>query len=59
MMGAVFSEMDEGWAGRRQFNEDPIGRAVEGAKEGPAAEHAAGIIALVAAGNPVVGRKAA
>ena len=32
MMGAVFSEMDEGWAGRRQFNEDPIGRAVEGAK---------------------------
>ena len=50
MMGAVFSEMDEGWAGRRQFNEDPIGRAVEGA---------AGIIALVAAGNPVVGRKAA
>lgn len=65
MMGAVFSEMDEGWAGRRQFNEDPIGRAVEGAKvnapayEGPAAEHAAGIIALVAAGNPVVVRKAA
>ena len=60
MMGAVFSEMDEGWAGRRQFNEDPIGRAVEGAKvNAPAAEHAAGIIALVAAGNPVVGRKAA
>lgn len=29
------------------------------AYEGPAAEHAAGIIALVAAGNPVVGRKAA
>ena len=64
MMGAVFSEMDEGWAGRRQFNEDPIGRAVEGAKvnapaDGVFVELAAGIIALVAAGNPVVGRKAA
>nr|WP_283171698.1 transposase [Curtanaerobium respiraculi] len=67
MMGAVFSEMDEDWAGRRWFNDDSIGRAVEGAKvnapapayEGTAAEHAARIIALVVADNPVAGRKAA
>lgn len=32
MMGAVFSEMDEDWAGRRRFGDDSIGRAVEGAK---------------------------
>lgn len=67
MMGAVFSEMDEDWAGRRWFSDDSIGRAVEGAKvnapehayEGTAAEHAARIIALVVADNPVPGREAA
>lgn len=67
MMGAVFSEMDEDWAGRRWFSDDSIGRAVEGAKvnapehayEGTAAEHAARIFALLVADNPVPGRKAA
>ena len=67
MMGAVFSEMDEDWAGRRWFNDASIGRAVEGAKanapapayEGTAAEHAARTIELVAADNPVPGRKVA
>ena len=67
MMGAVFAEMDEDWAGRRWFNDDSIGRAVEGAEvnapahayEGTAAEHAARIIALVVADNPVPGGKAA
>jgi transposase-like protein len=67
MMGAVFAETDEDWAGRRWFNDDSIGRAVEGAEanapahacEGTAAEHAAGIIALVVADNPVPGGKAA
>lgn len=67
MMGAVFSEMDEDWAGRRRFGDDSIGRAVEGAKvnepahayEGTAAEHAARIIALVVADNPIPGGKAA
>ena len=67
MMGAVFSEMDEDWAGRRRFGDDSIGRAVEGAKVnepahahgGTAAEHAAGIIALVVADNPIPGGKAA
>ena len=67
MMGAVFSEMDEDWAGRRRFGDDSIGRAVEGAEanepahayEGSLAEHAAGIIALAVADNPIPGRKAA
>lgn len=67
MMGAVFSEMDEDRAGRRRFGDDSIGRAVEGAKvnepahayEGTAAEHAARIIALVVADNPIPGGKAA
>ena len=67
MMGAVFAEMDEEWAARRWFSDDSIGRAVEGAKvnapapayEGAAAEHAARIIALVVADNPVPGGKAA
>ena len=67
MMGAVFSEMDEDWAGRRRLDDDSIGRAVEGAEvnapapayEGAAAEHAVRIIALVAADNPITGRKAA
>ena len=67
MMGAVFSEMDEDWAGRRWFGDDSIGRAVGGSEadeparayEGTAAEHAARIIALVVADNPIPGRKAA
>ena len=67
MMGAVFSEMDEDWAGRRRLDDDPVGRAVEGAKvnapapayEGTAAEHAARIIALVVTDNPIPGGKAA
>lgn len=66
MMGAVFSEMDEDWAGRRRFGDGPIGGAVEGAEVnepahahgGTAAERAAGIIALVAADNPIPGGKA-
>ena len=66
MTGAVFSEMDGDRAGRRRFNGEPIGRAVEGARvnapapvyEGTAAEHAARIIELVPADNPVPGRKA-
>lgn len=66
MMGAVFSEMDEDWAGPRWFGGDSIGRDVEGAKvnepalayEGTAAEHATRIIALVVADNPIPGRKA-
>lgn len=37
MMGAVFAEMDKEWVGRRWFNDDSIGRAVEGA----VAEHVA------------------
>ena len=67
MMGAVFSEMDEDWAGRRRLDDDSIGRAVEGAEVnapapahgGAGAGHAAGIIALVAADDPITGRKAA
>lgn len=66
MMGAVFSEMARDWADRRRFGGDSIGRAVEGAKvneparayEGTAAEHAARIIALMVADNPIPGRKA-
>ena len=67
MTGAAFSEMDEDWAGRRRFGDGPIGRAAGGAEvdeparayEGTAAEHAARIIALVVADNPIPGRKAA
>lgn len=55
MMGAVFSEMDEDWAGPRWFSNDQIGRAAKGT----AAEQAAEIIALVVADNPIPGRKAA
>ena len=66
MMGAVFAEMDEEWAGRRWFTEESIGRAVEGAAcrppapgyDGDASEHAKRIIELVLADNPI-GRKAA
>ena len=67
MMGAVFSEMDEDWAGPRWFGDDSIGRAVEGAKvnepahayEGAAAEYASRIIAPMVADDPIPGRKAA
>lgn len=63
----VFAETDEDWAGRRWFNDDSIGRAVEGAEanapasacKGTAAERAARIIAPVVADNPVAGGKAA
>ena len=54
MMGAVFSEMDEDRAERRELGNDSIGRAAEGT----AAEHAARIIALVVADNPIPDRKA-
>lgn len=54
-------------AGRRRFGDDSIGRAAEGAKvnepahadKRTATEHAARIIALVVADNPIPGRKAA
>ena len=67
MMGAVFAEMDGEWAARRRLDDESMGRAIEGAKvnapapayEGAATGHAARIIALVAADNPVPGRKAA
>lgn len=67
MMGAAFSGMDGDRAGRRRSGDDSIGRAVEGAEvnepahayEGAAAEHAAGIIALAAADDPIPGGKAA
>ena len=67
MMGAVFSEMDEGWSERRWFNEVSAARAVEGAPvnapapayAGGASDHAAKIMELVLAGNPISGRKVA
>lgn len=67
IISAVFAEMDEDWTGRRWFNDDSIGRAVEGAKvnapapacEGAAAEHAVGIITFVVADDPILGKKAA
>ena len=54
MMGAVFSEMDEDRAEHRELGNDSIGRAAEST----AAEHAARIIALVVADNPIPDRKA-
>lgn len=62
MMGAVYAETDEEWACRRRFDDDSIGKAVEGAEanapapvcEGIAAEHAVGIIAPVVADNPIL-----
>ena len=59
--------MGEDWAGRRRFDDGSIGRAVEGAEasapgracEGAAAGHAARIVALVVADNPVPGGRAA
>lgn len=63
MMGAVFSEMDEDWAGRRWFGDDSIGGAVEGAEANEPAHAyegtAARIIALAVADNPIPGGKAA
>lgn len=67
MMGAAFSEMDGDRAGRRRFGGGSVGGAVEGAEfneparayGGPADEHAAGIIALAAADDPIPGGKAA
>lgn len=67
MIGAVYAETNEEWAGRRRSVDDSIGRAEEGAKanapeppcEGTAAEHAVGIIALGVAENPILGKKAA
>ena len=67
MMGAAFSGMDGDRVGRRRSGDDSIGEAVEGAEVnepahaygGAAAEHAAGIIALAAADDPIPGGKAA
>lgn len=67
MMGAVFSEMDENWTSCWWFNDDSIGRAVEGAKVnapepaygGPASEQVARFIELVMADSLVPGEKAA
>lgn len=67
MMGAVFAEMDEEWSERRWFNEASAARAVEGSSvnapspsySGEASEHAARIMELVLAGNPIHGRKVA
>lgn len=60
MMGAVFSEMEEGWAGHRRFGDDSIGRAVEGARVNEAAHAHEGTAAERAvANNPISGRKAA
>ena len=65
MLGAVFAEMDEGWASRRWFTEDSIAKAYGKNAGAPAAshtgnaeEHAKRIIELVMAYNPI-GRKAA
>ncbi len=65
MMGAVFSEMAGDGAGRRRFattrtagpSRAPRSTSPR-AYEGTAAEHAARIIALVVADNPIPGRKA-
>ena len=64
-MAAVFAEVDEDWAGRRQFNNDSIGSVVEGAEAyatkhdygGTAAVHAARNVALAVDDNPVAGGK--
>lgn len=67
MMGAVFAEMDEDWAAAAGSTTTPSAgpwRAPRSTRPRPptggtAAEHAAGIIALVAADSPVPGGKAA
>lgn len=66
MLGAVFSEMDEGWASRRWFTEESIAQATASTRalapaptyEGTAEEHARRIIDVVVADNPIR-RKAA
>lgn len=66
MLGAVFSEMDEDWSGRRWFTESSIALATEGAGvrapapdyAGTAEEHAKRIMEVVLADN-AIGRKAA
>ena len=66
MLGAVLSEMDEDWASRRRFTEDPIAMAASPTRpapprpsyDGTASEHARRIIEVVIADNPV-GRRAA
>lgn len=67
LMGAVFSEMDEEWSTRRWFADGSIAKAVEGATvdtpvatySGTAKEHAAKIIELVMADNPIQKKKVA
>ena len=66
MMGAVFSEMGEGWATRRWFTEEPIAQAASPvgsaapapSYDGTAEEHAKRIIDVVVADNPI-GRRGA
>lgn len=66
MLGAVFAEMDEGWASRRWLAEESIAQAAAPTKptapapayEGTAEEHARRIIDVVIADNPV-GRRVA
>lgn len=66
MLGAVFSEMDEGWSSRRWFTEESIALAASPAKtsapapsyDGSTGEHARRIIEVVVAGNPVERRTA-
>lgn len=65
MMGAVFAEMDEGWAGRRWFTAESIAGAVEGrgcnppapGYAGSAKGHARLIMELVVADNPIDRRR--
>lgn len=67
MLGAVFSEMDEDWAARRWFTEESISKATDGkgtrapqpGYEGSAVDHAARIIELVLADNPIAKGKVA
>ncbi len=67
MLGAVFAEMDEDWASRRWFTEDPIAktsdgrgpRAPEPACGGTAAERAARIISPVVGDSGIPARRAA
>lgn len=66
MLGAVFAEMDEGWASRHRFTEDSIVKAygknagvpAGSCTGGDAKEHGKRIIELVVEDNPT-GRKAA
>lgn len=66
MMGAIFSEMDEGWATRRWFTEEstaqaapPVGSAAPAPSyDGTTEEHAKRIIDVVVTDSPI-GRRAA